>query len=57
MTMTSGLRSLPRGAARQSETIFWLMPVASSISSRTEKPGTRSTNFATPAFSAMIGRV
>ena len=39
MTMTSGLRSLPRGAARQSETIFWLMPVASSISSRTEKPG------------------
>ena len=57
MTMISGFRSLPRGAARQSETIFWLMPVASSISSRTEKPATRSTNFATPAFSAMIGRV
>ena len=34
------------GAARQSETIFWLMPVASSISSRTEKPAVRSTNFA-----------
>ena len=57
MTMISGLRSLPRGAARQSETIFWLMPVASSISSRTEKPAVRSTNFATPGFSAMIGRV
>ena len=48
--MISGFRSLPRGAARQSETIFWLMPVASSISSRTEKPATRSTNFATPGL-------
>jgi hypothetical protein len=38
-------------------TIFCVMPVASSVSSRTEMPDTRSTNFATPAFSAMIGRV
>ena len=57
MMMISGFRSLPLGAARQSVTIFWLMPVASSISSRTEKPAVRSTNFATPAFSAMIGSV
>jgi hypothetical protein len=37
--MISGLSSLPLGAARQSDTIFWVMPVASSVSSRTEMPG------------------
>jgi hypothetical protein len=55
--MISGLSSLPLGAARQSITIFWVMPVASSVSSRTAMPDTRSTNFAVPAFSAMIGSV
>jgi hypothetical protein len=44
--MISGLSSLPLGAARQSDTIFWVMPVASSVSSRTEMPEVRSTNFA-----------
>jgi hypothetical protein len=53
----SGFSSLPLGAARQSDTIFWVMPVASSVSSRTDTPEVRSTNFAVPAFSAMIGRV
>ena len=48
---------LPRGAERQSVTIFWVMPVASSVSSLTEIPEIRSTNFAVPAFSAMIGSV
>ena len=57
MMMISGLRSLPLGADRQSVTIFWVMPVASSVSSRTEIPDSRSTNLAMPPFSAMIGRV
>ena len=35
----AGLRSWPRGTARQSETMRWLMPVASSVSSRTDMPG------------------
>lgn len=55
--MISGFSSLPLGAERQSVTIFCVMPVASSVSSRTEIPEIRSTYFATPAFSAMIGRV
>jgi hypothetical protein len=55
--MISGLSSLPLGAVRQSDTIFWVMPVASSVSSRTDTPEVRSTNFAVPAFSAMIGSV
>jgi len=55
--MTSGFSSLPLGAERQSDTIRWVMPVASSVSSRTEIPEIRSTNFAVPALSAMIGSV
>ena len=41
----------------QSTTIFWVIPVASSVSSLTATPLTRSTNFATPSFSAIIGSV
>ena len=55
--MISGFKSLPRGAARQSTTIFCVIPVASSVSSRTAIPFTRSTCFAIPSFSAMIGNV
>ena len=57
ITMISGFSSFPLGAERQSMTMRWAMPVASSVSSRTEMPWLRSTNFARPAFSAMIGRV
>jgi len=44
-------------ALRQSVTIFWVIPVASSVSSRMAIPLIRSTNLTVPAFSAMIGRV
>ena len=56
-TIIEGFKSEPCFAERQSVTIFWLIPVASSVTSRTEMPETRSTSLAIPPLSAMIGNV
>jgi hypothetical protein len=53
----AGRRSEPRGLARQSITTRWVMPVASSASSRTLMPSTRSSMRTLPPTSVMIGVV
>jgi hypothetical protein len=53
----AGRRSLPRVLARQSMTVLFEMPVASSATSLMETPSTRSSNFAWPDCSEMIGIV
>ena len=52
-----GFKSLPLGCERQSVTTFDVIPVASSMTSLTEMPSTRSSKWATPVFSVMIGMV
>ena len=47
----------PRGLARQSLTTRWAMPVASSVSSLTDRPSTRSSKRTTPPTSVRIGVV
>ena len=53
----AGRRSEPRGLARQSMITRLEMPVASSASSRTDSPSTRSSKRTLPPTSVMIGVV
>ena len=57
LTTIAGLRSPPRGLARQSMTTRLVMPVDSSVVSDTERRSTRSSNATMPSTSVRIGRV
>jgi hypothetical protein len=55
--MISGFSSLPLGAVRQSDTIFWSCRSHRRFPRGPTMPEVRSTYFTVPAFSAMIGSV